>query len=280
VQPFGYFFCNNQKKIVFFQSLTIFAAMEWYMILALIGIGIFTGIINILAGSGSLITLPFLVFLGLDPHTANGTNRIGILLQSLVGVAAFKKQKVFTWKESVWLAIPAIIGAFVGSRLAVDINEDVLDKVIGGLLIFMFFFILLKPGKWLKERSEKSTAKPGLVSFIIFFSIGVYGGFIQAGVGFFLLAGLVMGAGMDLIKANAIKVLITLVFTPVALAMFIYYDQINYEYGFILAAGNMIGAFLGTKLSVSWGPKFVRYILLATLLFAGTIYIGFKQNLF
>lgn len=252
--------------------------MEWYMVLALVGIGIFSGFINILAGSGSLITLPFLVFLGLDPHTANGTNRIGILFQSLVGVAAFKKQKVFTWKESLWLAIPAIIGSLVGSKLAVDINEDVLDKVIGVLLIFMFFFILMKPGKWLKERTEIDTSKPKLIRFVIFFLIGIYGGFIQAGVGFFLLAGLVLGAGMGLIKANAIKVLITLVFTPVALAIFIYYDQVNYQYGFILAGGNMIGAYMGTKVSVSWGPKFVRYILLLTLLFSGLAYLWFKAE--
>ncbi|MBN2681272.1 MAG: sulfite exporter TauE/SafE family protein [Bacteroidales bacterium] len=254
--------------------------MEWYMILALVGVGIFTGFINILAGSGSLITLPFLVFLGLDPHTANGTNRIGILFQSLVGVTAFKKQKVFTWKETIWLAIPAIIGSVVGSRLAVDVNEDVLDKVIGGLLIFMFFFILIKPNKWLKEKSDSVSAKPGVLSFIIFFVIGIYGGFIQAGVGFFLLAGLVLGAGMDLIKANAIKVLLTMAFTPLALAMFIYYGQVNYEYGFILAGGNMIGAFIGTKVSVSWGPKFVRYVLLATLLFAGPAYLGVQLDFF
>jgi uncharacterized protein len=221
-----------------------------------------------------------LVFLGLDPHTANGTNRIGILLQSLVGVTAFKKQKVFTWKETTWLAIPAIVGSVIGSRLAVDVNEDVLDKVIGGLLIFMFFIILLKPEKWLKEKSDSVSSKPGVVSFVIFFLIGVYGGFIQAGVGFFLLAGLVLGAGMDLIKANAIKVLLTMAFTPLALAMFIYYDQVNYEYGFILAGGNMIGAFFGTKVSVSWGPKFVRYVLLVTLLFAGPAYLGVQLDIF
>lgn len=241
--------------------------MDYIDIVLIIGIGFFAGFINTLAGSGSLLTLPLLIFMGLPANVANGTNRIAILLQNVVGVSSFKQQKVFNFKEGIWLAIPAIIGSVFGAALAVDIDESMMKKIIGGLLIFMFFFILLKPSRWLKS-SDNVKSKPGILQIIIFFFIGIYGGFIQAGVGFFLLAGLVLGAGFDLVKANAVKVFIVLLYTAFALLVFIVNNQVNYTVGLVLAVGNMSGAFVATRYAVRLGAKFVRYILLATLVLA------------
>ncbi|MFH2095310.1 MAG: sulfite exporter TauE/SafE family protein, partial [Bacteroidota bacterium] len=200
--------------------------LTWYLIAAIVGVGFIAGFINMLAGSGSLLTLPMLMFLGLDANVANGTNRVGILLQSIVGVASFKQQKVFDWKQGLWLSGPAMAGAIAGAFIAIDIDKEIMKMTIAGLLIVMFFLILFKPDKWVKGQAGKVSEKPGIVRIIIFFFIGVYGGFIQAGVGFFLLAGLVLGAGLDLVRANALKVLITLTFTIVAIVIFIYYDQV------------------------------------------------------
>lgn len=247
--------------------------MEWYIYPLIVIAGVFAGFINTLAGSGSLITLPLLIGLGLPANVANGTNRIAILLQNIVGVSSFKKQKVLEFRSSVKLVIPAIIGSIIGAMIAVDINEEIMRKTIGGLLLFMFFIILWKPSRWLREQQGKSPL-PYWLRAIIFFIIGVYGGFIQAGVGFFLLSGLVLGAGYDLVRANAVKVLIILAYTVFALAVFIYNDQVNYSYGFILAAGNMIGAFLGARVAVKWGPKFVRYLLLITVIVAAAKLLG------
>ncbi len=242
--------------------------MEWYETLMVIGAGTLAGFINTLAGSGSLITLPLLMALGLPANIANGTNRIAILLQNVVGVTSFKKQKVFEFKQGIWLAIPAMIGSIIGAQLAVNINEDIMTKVIGAVLVIMLFLIIYKPDKWIKGQAGIINAKPSFIQIIIFFFIGLYGGFIQAGVGFFLLAGLVLSAGFDLVKANAIKVFIVLLYTPFALAVFIYNDQVNFTIGFTLAAGNMLGAFIASKFAVSWGPKFVRYILIITIAIA------------
>lgn len=236
--------------------------MEWYFIPALIGAGILCGFINTLAGSGSLISLPLLMFMGLPANVANGTNRIAILFQNIVGVSSFKQQKVFKIKEGIWLAIPAVIGSMVGAVLAVNLTEAIMTRVIGGLLVFMFFMILFKPDAWIKGQIGLVSSKPTWWQLLIFFGIGVYGGFIQAGVGFFLLAGLVLGAGFDLVKANAIKLLIVLLYTPFALAIFIYNDQVYWVAGLILAIGNMLGAFIASRFAVSWGAKFVRIMLL------------------
>jgi uncharacterized membrane protein YfcA len=238
--------------------------MELFDILITIAIGLVAGFINTLAGSGSLLTLPLLMFMGLPANVANGTNRIAILLQNIVGVSSFKQQKVFDFKEGIWLAIPAIIGSVIGAQLAVDLDVVLMKKFIAGLLVFMFFFILIRPSRWIRT-DEVIKRKQGIWQTIIFFFIGIYGGFIQAGVGFFLLAGLVVGAGFDLVKANAIKVFIVLLYTAFALTIFIINGQVNYLVGFILAIGNMSGAYIATRFAVKKGSGFVRIILLATL---------------
>jgi len=248
--------------------------MEWYLILAIIVVGFVAGFINTLAGSGSLLTLPLLMFLGLPANVANGTNRIAILLQNVVGVSGFQQQKVLEFKKGIWLVIPAVLGSIAGAFIAVDLDETIMRGTIGALLVVMFFIIIYKPDKWLKENAGGFAAKPTFWQMVIFFFIGMYGGFIQAGVGFFLLAGLVLGAGFDLVRANALKVLIVLAYTIFALTIFIINDQVNFKFGLILAVGNMIGAFVGSRVAVSWGPKFVRYILLATIIFAAAELLG------
>lgn len=239
--------------------------MEWYIYVILIVAGIVAGFINMLAGSGSLLTLPVLMFIGLPPTVANATNRIGILVQSIVGTASFRQQKTFTFRESLWFVIPSVVGSVLGALIASNFNEEMMKRIIGGLLLFMFFMILYKPEKWIVAKSQDLHKAPKAWVFVVFFAIGVYGGFIQAGVGFFLLAGLVYGAGTDLIKANALKVVITGIFTLFALVVFVISDQIDYKAGLILASGNAIGAYIGSRVAVSWGPKFVRIILLVVV---------------
>ena len=130
----------------------------------------------------------------------------------------------------------------------------------------MFFVILFKPEVWLKGKTETGSTVSLWLNFLVFFLIGVYGGFIQAGVGFFLLGGLVLGAGLDLVKANAIKNFLVFLFTPFALTVYIIGNQVDYKAGLILSVGSMIGAWIGTRTAVSWGPAFVRYVLLVAVI--------------
>lgn len=240
--------------------------MEWYTVLGIVGVGFLAGFINTLAGSGSTITLPLLIFLGLPANVANGTNRISILLQSLVSVGEFKKQKLLDSKTGLRLAVPTITGSLIGAYFAVEINEEIMNIFIAVMLISMFFLLLFKPQAWIKGHENKVVEKPGLLQIIIFFVIGIYGGFIQAGVGIFLLGGLVLGSGLDLVRANAIKNLIILIYTPLVLLFFILHNQVDYRYGLILAVGSMIGAYVATKFAAKRGPEFVRYILLFVIL--------------
>jgi len=248
--------------------------MEWYLYPLLIIAGILAGFINTLAGSGSLITLPLLTFMGLPANIANATNRIGIFLQSAVGAVSFRQNKVFEYKEGIWLALPATAGSFIGAIAAVNLNNRVMEAIIGALLFLMFFMVLYKPEKWIKEQTGRIEGRPKIWQIIIFFFIGLYGGFIQAGVGFILLAGLVFGAGVNLTKANALKVFIVCVYTSVALLVFILDRQISYLAGFVLAFGSMIGAWIASKVAIKSGPKIVRIILLVILMISALKYIG------
>jgi uncharacterized protein len=248
--------------------------MDWYLYPLLIVAGMIAGFINTIAGSGSLITLPLLMFIGLPANVANATNRIGIFLQSAVGAASFRHSKVFEYHEGIWLTVPATIGSLVGAIAAVNLNSDLMEIIIGGLLFFMFFMVLYKPEKWISEKAGKIEGKPKSWQIIIFFLIGVYGGFIQAGVGFILLAGLVFGAGVNIIKANALKVFIVFVYTSVAIIVFVINRQIDYLSGFVLAFGSMIGAYVASKYALKSGPKLVRIILLVTIMISALKYLG------
>lgn len=254
--------------------------MEWYFYPILVAAGILVGFINTLAGSGSLISLPLLMYIGLPANVANGTNRIAILLQSLVGAGSFRQKKVIRFREGIWLSLPAVIGAVIGAILAVDINETTMRRVIGGLMVVMFFLIILKPEAWIKGQEGKFHTRPGFWQVLIFFAIGLYGGFIQAGVGFFLLGGLVIGAGLDLIKANALKNLIVLLYTPFALAVFIWNGQVNWIAGLTLAAGNMTGAWIAANAAIKRGAGFVRIILLVMIFFAALDMLGVFRAIF
>ena len=239
--------------------------MEGIHYVLVIGAGILAGYINTLAGSGSLLTLPLLIFIGLPPTVANGTNRIAIMLQSLVGSLGFRKLGVLDINTGIRLGVPSVIGSIAGALIALVISSKMMERAVGILLVIMFFVILFKPEVWLKGRTGSMPAQ-SWVNIVVFFLIGVYGGFVQAGVGFFLLGGLVVGAGLDLVKANALKNFLVFLYTPFALAVFMIGQQVDYKAGLILSLGSMTGAWLGTKSAVSWGPVFIRYILLVAVL--------------
>jgi uncharacterized membrane protein YfcA len=248
--------------------------LSWYVVLLIIGAGFLAGFINVLAGSGSLITVPLLMFLGLPATVANATNRIMILVTNIVGVASFRQQKVFKLKDSIGLSIPAIFGAIIGAFVAVDISELLMTRIIGGLMVFLLFTIIYKPQKWLKEVDKNMKVKYSFWQYLIMFFIGLYGGFIQIGIGVFLLSGLVLTVGFDLVKANAVKLFIILLYTIFALIIFIYKGQVNFIAGLLLAVGSSIGSFIASRVAIGWGVKFVRIILIIVVIVAAIKFLG------
>lgn len=248
--------------------------MNWIEIVLLIFSGLLVGFINTLAGGGSIISLSILMFLGLPANVANGTNRVAIFIQNIAAVGSFKQQKVLDHKKGFWLAIPATVGSIIGALIAVDLNEEVIEKAIAIVMLVMMIVILYKPQRWLTGKKELQDKKVSIGQMILFFVIGIYGGFLHMGVGYALLAGIVLGAGYDLVKANAIKVFIILIWAPAILVVFIFYGQVNYLYGIILSIGNVVGALIASRLAVKKGASFVRWVIIAVILLTAAHVFG------
>lgn len=227
--------------------------------------GIFVGFINTLSGGGSVISLSLLLVFGLPADIANGTNRISIFFQTLSSVGSFTRQKMFTSMRPVWLAIPATIGAVMGAYLAVDVNTRVIEIAMAGAMVVMLFFLFYKPDRWLKENPAKLAQPLKWWQYGMFFLVGFYGGFIQVGVGYFLLMALVLGIGYDLVKANAVKNLIVFFYAIFALLVFMIDGKVDYLYGIILSAGSMIGALIASHLAVKKGAGFIRAVILLSV---------------
>jgi uncharacterized membrane protein YfcA len=236
------------------------------IIIVIIIAGIFVGFINTLSGGGSVISLSLLILLGLPANIANGTNRISIFFQTFSSVSSFTKQKMFDSMKPIWLGIPATVGSVIGAYVAVDVKEKVIEIAICIAMVIMVFFLFYKPDKWLKENSRLLKGRITWWQVIIFFAVGFYGGFIQVGVGYFLLMSLVLGVGYDLVKANAVKNLIVFLYAIFALLVFMIDGKVNYLYGIILSIGSVLGALIASWLAVKKGAGFIRAVIVLSVI--------------
>ena len=173
---------------------------------------------------------------------------------------------MFTSMKPVWLGIPATLGSIVGAMLAVDVNQKVIEIAMATAMVIMVFFLFYKPDKWLKENPDLLGGKIKIWQLLLFFAVGFYGGFIQVGIGYFLLMSLVLGIGYDLVQANAVKNLIVFFYALFALAVFIINGQVNYLYGLILSIGSVIGALIASYLAVKKGAGFIRAVILLSVI--------------
>jgi uncharacterized protein len=248
--------------------------MLWYHYAAAAAAGFLCGIMNTLAGSGSLVTLPVLLMLGLPASVANGTNRVGVLIQSAVATASFRQQRVFKIREGLLLMVPTALGSTLGARISLTLNEESMRRTIGILMVIMLFVVLIDPKRWLRGKGEITNEHIRWWHFLLFFVIGVYGGFIQVGIGIFLLSSLVLGVGYDLVKGNAVKVLIVAFQSLMALIIFVLNDQVIWTIGLALAVGQIPGAWVASRLAVKWGAAFVRWVLIAIVIVSASSLFG------
>ncbi|HOO63805.1 MAG TPA: sulfite exporter TauE/SafE family protein [Synergistaceae bacterium] len=233
----------------------------WYGAIFLTGIG--AGFLNVVAGGGSLLTLPLLDAFGLPVGMANATNRVAILLQNLVAIQRFRAKGVLDFREVLPLILPAMAGSVGGTLVAIEMDQQVLRLVIAGIITFMAFLLVFRPHMW-EEGREKPW--PRWAVGLLFFCIGAYGGFIQAGVGFFLIWALVGVMGNDLVHANAVKVTLVASYTVLSLGLFFSRGMVDLSVGIALALGNMLGAVLGARFTVMKGNRALRYILVGAIL--------------
>lgn len=228
----------------------------------LILVGFIAGVINTIAGGGSLLTLPVLIFMGLPPTIANGTNRIGIVIQMLVGTAGFKSKGVSSFPFSIYMGLAALLGSLIGAKIAVDIKGDTFNKVLSFVMIAVVLIIVFKPKLKTKYLIERTTGKHLWIGCLAFFFFGIYGGFINAGLGFILILFLHYFNQLSLVKANATKAVVISIYMSGALVVFILNDAVNWKMGLTMAIGTSLGAWFSSRFSVDKGDKFVKIFLL------------------
>jgi hypothetical protein len=248
--------------------------MNWIEIAVLIFSGLAVGFINTLAGGGSVISLSVLMLMGLPAPVANGTNRIAVTIQTLTAATVFKKKKVLDLKKGTILGIPSAIGSLLGAYIAVDINEAVFEKAFAVIMLIMLIFVFYNPDKYIYGKQHLVDKKVTPLQWLIFFVIGIYGGFVHVGIGYFLLAALVLNAGYDLVRANAVKVLIVLMYMPFSFLVFLWMSDINWTYGLVMMIGSVAGAFIASHMAVKKGIVFVKWSIVAVTVFMAGHFLG------
>lgn len=232
-------------------------------LLAVAGFG--SGWINVIAGGGSLLTVPVMVFLGLPGPVANGTNRIAIIAQNITAVGAFFKNGLSDFRLSLTLAAAASVGAYFGAEAGVRLDGAAFNYVVAAVMVAVMILMATGEDKAKPRPDSSAKAKNLVLGHVLMAGAGVWGGFIQIGVGFIMMPILYRVMGLDLVRTNMHKVFIALIFSFVALWVFASKAPIAWDAGIALAAGNALGGWMGAHATIKRGEKFIKRALLAVL---------------
>ncbi len=239
-----------------------------FILLALTGFA--AGWINVLAGGGSLLTMPMAIFLGLEAGVANGTARLAILVQNITAIARYHQKGAIEWSKVSGYAVPAVLGAMVGAYFAALASHELTTKILGFAIIGAVILAIFKPSQKQESQSEN---RPWF-QFGAFFLIGIYGGAVQAGVGYLLIAGLTFIGALDLVKANILKVIIVGAYTPFVLVFFWQADRVNLYAALALAIGQSVGAWLAASFALEKGEVWVRRFLIVAVIASSAKLLG------
>lgn len=241
--------------------------MDLWQLILLALIGCLTGFINVMAGGGSLLTMPVMVLMGMPGPVANGTNRVAILAQNITAVSGFFRQGFSDFKLSLSLSMCALPGALIGAYFGTKLQGLWFNRVLAGVMITVMILMSVKKHK---AGSATATGPPGqkrlTAAHILMVLAGFYGGFIQAGVGFILMAILHRVLGLDLVRVNMHKVFIVGVYTIFALAVFAVRGNVAWIPGISLAAGNAAGGWIGSHIAVKKGERLIRIVFNTALI--------------
>lgn len=224
----------------------------------LVGVGFAGGAINTLAGGGSFLTVPLLVLIGLPPTVANATNRLAVLAQNLAAMGGFRQEGIPGTALALRLLPAALLGSWAGAWVASSLPEALFGRAFAVIMLVALPVILLDPKP---RRGDEAQRQPLVLELALYFAIGFYGGAVQAGVGIALLLALVLAGGLDLVRANSVKVAVIAAFTVVALLQFIWAGKIVWIHGVVLALGSGLGGYVASRAGARVGERLIRPVL-------------------
>jgi len=247
-----------------------YALQGWtYPLLFFVGAAV--SFVNSVSGGGSVLSLPFLIFLGLPSATANGTNRLGVLIGSAASLMAFRSKGIFLPRLAWRVGWPAAIGSMAGSLLAVRLPDKVFEPILAAVILFVVIMTIRDDGA-VGEGGSAPELRGGWIAFLAYLGIGLYGGFIHAGSGLIMMYAFSRLGNLDLFQVNALKVSNTVLFLSISLLTFAAAGKIDWPMATILAAGNLAGGWAGSHWQVRKGTAWVkRFLLWSGLAMAGKL---------
>ena len=237
--------------------------------------GAIAGLVNAIAGGGSALTFPLLMFAGLDAQVANGTNRLAILIQSVAAVGSFHERGVRPWRLAATAVGPALVGALIGSIVATIMPPLALERLFGVVFLGLALTMIFRPSVVVPApKPDVSPHPPTRKGALVLFAVGIYGGVFQAGVGIPLLIVLVHTVNVGLVRGNAIKAFLVMTYTALALVVFAWQGQVDWHRGATMAVGGIVGSVIGARMTVRGGARLVKKVVLVALLVAAARTLG------
>lgn len=240
--------------------------MAWYEYILISTVGFGAAFLNTIGGGGSLFTVPILTFLGVPITAANATARVAILAQNVTAVGGFASKKVqLPLHYSLWLCGVSLVGGFIGSKLAAHVSDTLFRQLFVVVMIFSACLVVANPFRT-NTQPERMRGWHQALGIFFFFFIGIYGGFVQAGIGFLVIGVLSLLHNLPLVKINFIKVFVAIVYTGVSVAVFAWEGKIQWMIGLVLAVGHGLGGWYASRWSVTASERWIKYILLISVL--------------
>jgi len=237
--------------------------MDIIFLVLLFFIAILIGFMNIVSAGGSMLMLPILIFMGLPSATANGTNRIGIIAQNVFALLHFRKNNLIDWKLGMLLSVPAVIGSIYGANLAIDLTDKIFNNALGISMIIIIILLTVKPQKYFKKVKIQSKAIHVALLIISFLIVGLYGGLIQAGVGFIIIiALLLLYPKKTLVEMHSMKTFVITIYLLISTFIFIKNGNVNWKFAVVLAVGSAIGGSLGGRFASKIPEKVLERLLI------------------
>lgn len=246
------------------------------MIALLIAVGAFVGFVNTVAGMATVISYVLFMAMGMPINIANATSRVGVMLQFSTNSIIYRKEGLLDVGLATKVGIPVALGAFLGAEMAAVFPAYIMEIATGVLLPIIVLLLLVDKDKVVKRFDIHCSPQMTFWKYLLFFVLGIYGGFTHAGIGILVILSSFFFLGQDLTHSNAIKQLTTVIYTPVALLIFIIHGQINWPVALIYAVGNVIGGVVASKVAIRWGDKFLKAIVIIVVIVT-SFYLLWKQ---
>lgn len=227
--------------------------------------GIIGGFINAVSAAGSLITLPAFIFAGLTPGAANASNRVAILAQNFSSAYAFRSKGLKPDAYMFWLAAASIPGAVLGAWFSLKIPDALFTKILSVVMVVFLIITLVNPLKNAGGKEERLDTRSKIIGVLLYFCFGIYGGFIQAGTGFFLMGGALLLHRFNIVKTNYYKAVIMFTYTLAAFLVFMFKGNIHWLEGILMGVGMSIGAFFGSRWTIGASEVWIRRVMVVLI---------------